>query len=157
MHPQASTILNMGVQKKREGLYEEAKHLYRQAIAMEPTEYMCFYSMAKTCYLAKDKDEAVLNYLRTAHLGVHNGLHHDRSGNADYQMMKEVMLSQCLPDLLEELLPFHPHMQFVLMDKNLCMHLGHALVDLDMDRARMVQPLADTILVLQRDLAAKTR
>ena len=64
----AGAALDAGVALKRSGAFEDAKVLYYRAIELDPDRMISYYSLAKTCYLLRQRDEAVLNYLIAAHL-----------------------------------------------------------------------------------------
>jgi tetratricopeptide (TPR) repeat protein len=125
MNQRADELLNQGVAKKRQGDLEGAQQLYLEAIALDPSNLMGYYSLAKTCYLAGKRAASVINYLRALHLSLFNQLQNDLRGRPN------ALFGQLDPAFESFLRAKHDAAVFLPFQQNMTTHLGHALIDLD--------------------------
>ena len=107
-HIQASELVTLGVQFKRQGHYSKAITLYEQALQVCPTYYEAYKALAKTLFLLKDKNNSIQCYLTYLHFQI---------AEQDYDLSK---IQQ-------------PHYQEQLLCKHFLtlIHLGRAWIDLN--------------------------
>jgi len=120
-------IVKEGVKKKRQGDYNGAKETYYRAIKIDPTDLKAFYALGKICYLNGELDEAIRNYLRTAHLSIYNQIQ-IYVDTPEYEFSMQQTLNLPL-DFLQELYQVHRFAKYLLLDGNTPRHLGHAILD----------------------------
>ncbi|MCB0207989.1 MAG: hypothetical protein KDJ52_01590 [Anaerolineae bacterium] len=124
-------LLNAGVERKRQGDYAGAKQFYYKAIDLDPTRRMAFYSLAKICYLTGERREAIVNYLRAAHL-----LYYPRQDDVlppfpPKGIVKDVL--NILPVQYQSMYKIYQKLAPLIADLNTTCHLAHAVIDLDTD------------------------
>lgn len=117
-------LLNLGVQKKRAGQYEDARNFYRQAIVLDRSHPMAYYNLAKVSYLLKDRQGSTINYVRTLHISVYNTWQNARKGIPTLPV-------NLAPEVEQYLLSIHEAAVFLPTQVNTTKHLGHAIMDLD--------------------------
>ena len=123
-------LLNEGVDKKRYGDYAGAKENYYQAIILDPTYYMSFYSLAKTYYLTREYQASALNYLRATHLGIRASIMKNAAQSKKNKMMMEYILTtKFSTDTLRNIKKEHQYVHYLLWQWTLLSHLGHSLFD----------------------------
>lgn len=123
---QVEEIVKEGVRLKRQGDLAGAKRSYLRAIQLDPTQRMSFWSLAKVCYLLSEQDEAILNYLRAAHLTL-PGLAQMIAENPTLRQQ----LNQVTPDIMAQFTRKHRLAVYLLFDPDTPSHLAHAIVDLN--------------------------
>ena len=130
MDPEVEQLLDLGVQKKREGKYGEAIRLYMTAIDTESRKSISYYSLAKTLYLSKGKELAVLDYLRSTHLELREYWRKIRTNDPNLHQV-EMFMRPISGDLHISYDQIHPAAKYLLLDINTTKHLGHALLDFE--------------------------
>jgi tetratricopeptide (TPR) repeat protein len=123
-------LVHDGIYKKRHGDYVGAKRSYCQAIRIDPTQRSPFYSLAKLCYLMGERQEAIVNYLRAAHLSLIE-LVETIASDPVFKRTIEQQLNQVPIDLRVKLRAVHRYAAYLLLDPDLPCHLAHAALDLD--------------------------
>jgi hypothetical protein len=122
----------LGFQRKRNGDFPGSKQAYYKAIQLNPYDPMAYYGLAKTCYVANDRLEAIVNYVSAMHLRVAiiiNEIHSQSDTMYKYQRtILEANLNNS-PGVLEDIRKRHPDADAIFYDHNTPMHLAHALID----------------------------
>jgi tetratricopeptide (TPR) repeat protein len=129
---QCEKFKDLGLRHKREGNYTASKDAYFKAIQQDHTDVMAYYGLAKTCYLAKNRREAILNYLAAIHLSLGNMVEVLNGPNGGLMQFQLKVLAQSMePGQIASIRSVHPHADLLLLDDATPRNLGHALVDLD--------------------------
>lgn len=151
-HSYVTEILNKGVEKKRRGDYAGAKKLYYQAIELDPTRRMAFYSLAKLCYLTGERREAIVNYLRAAHLLYHPRFDDRLLPNPPINYIYQVL--EALPERYRKEYNAPQKLAPFIANSDTPCHLAHAFIDLAKDNPPDPE-MSDYIDYYRNSLAGK--
>jgi hypothetical protein len=125
-------FLQIGVGRKRRGDFQGAKRAYYTAAKLDPKNAIIYYSLAKTCYVANERKEAISNYLISLHLVVNNMREALAQPTNNMIKAQRNILEGTLPlHILEDIREVHPDADLLLIDTEGVRHLAHAVVDLD--------------------------
>lgn len=122
-------IQNFAITKKREGNLKIAKKAYEEALKIDSLNVDTYYNFGKVCYLLREREQSLINYLIATHLTIQ--IQKRRYKSEKHKIKIEAMMMGIDPEFFEGVSNIAPDAVFLLLDDNTPRHVGHAVLDWD--------------------------